>query len=240
MVAAKSVAEGRVAVRERYGRVALGSSSDSGKKDVRAGRRRGSGLGCGDPLALAKLRAAEYVLDLGSGSGYDCLGAAIEVGVNGYVVGIDVTPEMVSRSCQNAAEAGVPIVSFLLGDVQQMPFREATFDVVVSNCVINLCPDKTKTFAECYRVLRRGGRLAVTDILAITPVPARLAEDLALHTGCIAGVATISELHSTLSQAGFTGIRIGPQKESSNLIALWAPGLGLERWVVGADIVATK
>lgn len=180
------------------------------------------------------------MLDLGSGPGYDCLAAAVEVGLDGHVVGIDVTPEMVGRACRNAAEAGAPMVSFLLGDVQELPFREETFDVVISNCVINLCPDKTRTFAECYRVLRRGGRLVVSDIVAINRLPARLEEDLAMYTGCIAGTATIRQLRLTLSQAGFAGIRIKLSTESSNLIASWAPGLGLDRWIASAVITATK
>lgn len=249
MARARSVAEWRTAVRETYGRagrseiaqsVPLNCCTGLSPEEAHAGRRGGSGLGCGDPLAHAWLKAGECVLDLGSGAGYDCLAAAVEVGLDGHVVGIDVTPEMVSRACRNAAEAGAPIVSFLLGDVQDLPFREETFDVVISNCAINLCPDKTRTFAECCRVLRRGGRLAISDIVAITRLPRRLEEDLALYTGCIAGAATISQLRLTLSQAGFADIRIELRTESRDLIASWAPGLGLERWIASADITATK
>ena len=201
---------------------------------------RQSGLGCGDPTTLAALRAGETVLDLGSGLGFDCLVAAHSVGLGGQVIGIDLTREMVRLARNNAIEADVFTVSFLLGEIERLPLRDALFDVVISNCVINLCPDKTSVLSEAYRVLKSGGRLAVSDIVALQPLPDEIADDLALYVGCVAGAAPIEALLTALDAAGFRSVRVGLREESPRLIEGWAPGRGLERFVAAAEITATK
>ncbi len=199
-----------------------------------------SGLGCGDPTALADLQAGEFVLDLGSGPGFDCLVAAHSVGRSGRVIGIDLTPEMVSLAHHNAAAAGVSTVLFLRGEIERLPLRDEAFDVIISNCVINLCPDKTGVLAEAYRVLRPGGRLAVSDIVALRPLPAAIVSDLAMYVGCVTGAASADDLSAALHEVGFASVRIAIREESRSLIGTWAPGRGLERFVATADIVARK
>lgn len=201
---------------------------------------RGSGLGCGDPLVLARLQRGENLLDLGSGAGYECLAAAVEVGRHGRVVGIDVTPEMASRARRNALAAGAPRVSFVVGDAQSLPFPDASFDVVISNCVINLCPDKARVFAEARRVLRPGGRLAVSDLVSINPLPPETAGDVALYAGCVAGAPTVERLRAALNDAGFRGASVQVRADSRDLIASWAPGRGLEHYIRAADIVCRR
>ena len=202
--------------------------------------RNTSGLGCGEPTALAALQPGETVLDLGSGPGFDCLVAALCVGSRGRVVGIDVTPEMVRLACRNATDAGLRTVSFLLGEIERLPLRENVFDVAISNCVINLCPDKTRVLSEVHRVLRHGGRLAVADIVALAPLPREIADDLAFYAGCVAGAVTVDELSVALHKAGFKSVRIVIRDESEKLISSWATGHGLERFVAAVNVTATK
>lgn len=199
-----------------------------------------NGLGCGDPTDLAALQPGETVLDLGSGPGFDCFVAALHVGKRGRVVGIDFTPEMAQLARRNAAEAGVMTVSFVLGDIERLPTLDEVFDVVISNCVINLCPDKTRVLTEAHRVLRRGGRLAVSDIVALAPLPREIVNDLALHAGCVAGAATVDEMSMALHESGFNSVRIDIREESNKLINAWAPDCGFERFVAAANITATK
>lgn len=242
-------AELRELVRQVYGSAARSSGerrsaldrclAEEGD-DASRGGCRDSGLGCGDPVALAELTAGESVLDLGSGMGFDCLAASLEVGRNGRVVGIDVTPEMVRRARRNAIEAGVPTVFFIVADIQSLPLPNDCFDVAISNCVINLCWDKARALAESYRVLRRGGRLAISDVVAIAPLPNRIAGDLSLYAGCVAGAPTLNHLDMVLRQAGFDAIRIEIRKDSRDLIAGWAPGRDLETYIAAADVVAVK
>lgn len=235
----------RTLVREAYGPVAAspqpaGVLSHCPLPHATETGCRGSGLGCGDPLALARLQRGESVLDLGSGAGYECLAAAVEVGRRGRVVGIDVTPEMASRARRNAMAAGAPTVSFVVGDVQSLPFPDASFDVVISNCVINLCPDKARAFAEARRVLRPGGRLAVSDLVLINPLPPEMAGDVALYAGCVVGAPTAECLRAALKHAGFRGGSIHVRADSRDLIASWALGRGLEHYVRAADIVCQR
>lgn len=199
-----------------------------------------NGLGCGDPTALAALQPGETVLDLGSGPGLDCFVAALCVGQGGRVVGIDLTPEMIRLARHNAAEAGVRTVSFLLGEIERLPLQGEVFDVVMSNCVINLCPDKNRVLTEVYRVLRRGGRIAFSDIVGLGPLPREIADDLVLYAGCVAGVVTAEEMSAVLHDAGFDSIRIVLREKSHQLLSSWAPGRGLERFVAAADIMAIK
>jgi len=198
------------------------------------------GLGCGNPLAIASLQPGETVLDLGSGGGFDCFLAARAVGERGHIIGIDMTPEMISRSSKNAREAGLSNVDFRLGEIENLPVDDEIIDVIISNCVINLSPEKDKVFSEAFRVLKQGGRLAISDIVATAELPDEVKEELTLYTRCIAGASPIRELESMLAQAGFEGIRIKPKDESKDFIRDWVPGRKIEDYVVSATIEAIK
>lgn len=198
------------------------------------------GLGCGNPQAIAALQPGETVLDLGSGAGFDCFLAVRQVGPTGQVIGVDMTAEMVAKARGNAGEAGYANVEFRLGEIEHLPVADASVDVIISNCVINLSLDKPQVFREAFRVLRPGGRLAIADIVTTAPLPEELRHDLALYAGCIAGAATIAELEAMLRESGFDDIRIQPKDESRRLIREWAPGRRIEDFIVSATIEAVK
>ena len=198
------------------------------------------GLGCGNPQAIASLQPGETVLDLGSGGGFDCFLAARAVGEKGHVIGVDMTPEMVSKARKNAATAGFDHVEFRLGEIEKLPVADSQVDVIISNCVINLSPEKKGVFSESFRVLRPGGRLAVSDIVATAELPDSVRQDMALLSGCMAGASSVHELESMLSEAGFTGIRIKPKEESRAFIRDWAPEHKIEEYVVSATIEAVR
>lgn len=198
------------------------------------------GLGCGNPQAIAALQPGERVLDLGSGAGLDAFLAARQVGPTGVVIGVDMTPQMIERARANAATVGLPQVQFRLGDIEALPVDDAAVDVVMSNCVINLAPDKAAVFRDAYRVLAPGGRLAIADVVATGDLPAALAADPAAYTGCIAGAASISDLERMLAAAGFEQVRISVRADSGDLIGQWSPGSGAERVVASASIEAVK
>ena len=176
------------------------------------------GLGCGNPQAIASLRPGETVLDLGSGGGFDCFLAARAVGQGGHVIGVDMTPEMVYRSREIAEKGGFGNVEFRLGEIEHLPIADNSVDVIISNCVINLSPEKGKVFREAYRILKKGGRLAVSDVVATGPLPDQVKKDLALYAGCVSGAEQIDELESLLREAGFTNIRIRPLDKSQEVI----------------------
>jgi len=198
------------------------------------------GLGCGNPQAIASLQPGETVLDLGSGGGFDCFLAARAVGENGRVIGVDMTPEMVYKARENAVKVGLGNVEFRLGEIEHLPVADEAVDVVISNCVINLSPEKTKVFEDVFRILKKGGRLAVTDVVATAPLPDTVKEDLALYAGCMAGAAQIDELESMLEEAGFADVCVKPIDGSKELIREWAPGGRIEDFVVSATIEAVK
>jgi arsenite methyltransferase len=198
------------------------------------------GLGCGNPRAIAGLKAGEVVLDLGSGGGFDAFLAAREVGDSGRVIGVDMTPEMLSKARRNAARGQFNNVEFRLGEIENLPVADASIDVIISNCVINLSPDKPRVFAEAWRVLKPGGRLAVSDVVASTELPASLRDDPYLHSACVAGAALVGELQAWLAQAGFADIDIRPKDESRQFIRDWVPGSGVEDYVLSATIEARK
>lgn len=198
------------------------------------------GLGCGNPRAIASIQTGETVLDLGSGGGFDCFLAAAETGDTGHVIGVDMTPAMISKSRENAVKGKFSHVEFRLGEIENLPVADKSVDVIISNCVINLSPDKLRVFKEAFRVLKKGGRLAISDVVASTELPDHIRSDLQLYSGCMAGASVISDLEQILVDSGFTEIRIAPKDESTEFIKDWAPGHGIEKYVVSATIEATK
>ncbi|MGE5674798.1 MAG: arsenite methyltransferase, partial [Mycobacterium leprae] len=168
------------------------------------------GLGCGNPQAIAAIKPGEMVLDLGSGAGFDCFLAARQVGPTGHVIGVDMTPEMLAKARQNAVTGGFAQVEFRLGEIEHLPVADQSVDVIISNCVINLSPEKPQVFAEAFRVLKPGGRLAVSDMVTSMPLPPEIQKDLLLYSACIAGAAPMSDLEQMRQQAGFTQIQITP------------------------------
>jgi arsenite methyltransferase len=198
------------------------------------------GLGCGNPKAIAALKPGEVVLDLGSGGGFDAFLAAAEVGPTGRVIGIDMTPEMVSKSRKNAERGKYTQVEFRLGEIEHLPVADDTADVILSNCVINLSPDKARVFREAFRALKPGGRLAISDVVATAELPAEMRADAQLVAGCMGNASRIEEVERYLADAGFEQIRIAPKDESKDFIRDWAPGRGVEDYVVSATIEAVK
>lgn len=207
-------------------------------KDIPAGANLG--LGCGVPLEVAALQPGETVLDLGSGAGIDCFLAAKRVGTTGRVIGVDMTHEMLAKARQNAAEGGFANVEFRLGQIEALPLGDATVDVVISNCVVNLSPDKSAVFREVARVLRPGGRVAISDVVLTAELPPHVKGNLALYSACASGAASIAELTAWMKAAGLRDIAIKPKDASRELIKTWAPGASLERYIVSANITARK
>ncbi len=198
------------------------------------------GLGCGNPQAIAALQPGETVVDLGCGGGFDCFLAARRVGKKGRAIGVDMTPEMVHKARENAAKGKIRNVDFRLGEIEHLPVADGVADVILSNCVINLSPDKPQVYAEAARVLKPGGRLAISDVVAVAPIPAKVKNKLQAHSGCIAGSATVTELKRMLNQAGFSKIRIDVKEQSKEFIKDWFPGSGAENYVRSAAIEAVK
>ena len=198
------------------------------------------GLGCGNPVAIASLKAGETVLDLGSGAGFDCFLAARQVSASGRVIGVDMTPEMLTKARKNAAKGGYANVEFRLGEIENLPVADGTVDTIISNCVINLSPNKGRVICEAFRVLRSGGRLSISDIVATTPLPERFKDDPKLLCGCMSGATPVEELRGMLEEAGFGGISIEEQPSSREFIRDWAPGTGIEFYLASAVIQARK
>lgn len=198
------------------------------------------GLGCGNPQAIAALRPGETVLDLGSGGGFDCFLAAKAVGPQGRVIGVDMAPEMVDKARRNAEQACLGRVEFRLGEIERLPVADETIDVIMSNCVINLSPEKELVFREAWRVLKPGGRLALSDIVATAELPETVKNDPTLYAGCMAGAALINDLEALLARIGFHTIRITPKDGSQALIREWAPELEIADVLISATIEAVK
>ena len=195
-------------------------------------------LGCGNPLTAALLEPGMTVLDLGSGPGFDCFIAADQVGETGRVIGVDMTPEMIARA--RAAAADRPNVEFRLGELAHLPVADASVDVIMSNCVVNLTPDKAQVFREARRVLRPGGRLAISDVVRIADFPPAMADSADSLCSCISGAATEAELRGWLAEAGFTDIRVAIEDGSAEFISGWDPGSSPERYVRAALIEARR
>jgi SAM-dependent methyltransferase len=198
------------------------------------------GLGCGNPQAIAAMQPGETVIDLGSGAGFDCFLAARAVGSAGHVIGVDMTHEMLTKARANAAQIGAVNVEFRLGELEHLPVADNTADVILSNCVINLVPDQQQVFREAFRVLKSGGRLAISDVVNTAPLSEDLRGDAELLCGCVAGAAPAAQIETWLAAAGFERIKVSVKPESRELIATWAPGRGVEDCVVSAFIEAHK
>lgn len=166
--------------------------------------------GCGDPITLAALQPGQTVLDLGSGAGLDCFFAARKVGETGHVIGVDMTPEMIERARSSAKRMGIENVEFRQGLLEQLPVEANTVDVAISNCVINLAPDKARVFEQVFRVLKPGGKLAVSDIVTDGPLPEPIKKSMSAWAGCIAGALDVKEYQAAMASAGFTDISITP------------------------------
>ncbi len=246
-------AEIKELVRNRYGSIAAASSSCCGPEQAKSSQMgytdeelkavpdgANLGLGCGNPQVIAALQPDEVLIDLGSGAGFDCLLAARQVGPEGRVIGVDMTHEMLAKARDNAVRVGAGNVEFRLGELEHLAIADGTGDVIISNCVINLVPDKAQVFREAFRVLKPGGRLAISDVVNISPLPAELASDKALLCGCVAGAAATGAIEDWLRAAGFVDISIQVKPESREYVATWAAGRGIENYVASATIEARK
>jgi protein-tyrosine-phosphatase/SAM-dependent methyltransferase len=248
----------RAAVRKRYGTVARASSSccAPGCCGPNAGASlqlgysaedlaavpdgANMGLGCGNPQAIAALKSGETVLDLGAGGGFDCFLAMKQVGPTGRIIGVDMTADMVTKARANAQKLGATNVEFRLGEIEHLPVADNTVDVILSNCVINLSPDKKAVFQDAFRVLKAGGRLAISDVVKTKPLPAHIESDIAALTGCVSGSASVDTLTEILRSAGFENIRITVNEQSREFIRDWLPDSGIENYVASACIEAVK
>jgi len=197
-------------------------------------------LGCGNPMAIAELRPGETVADLGSGGGIDCFLAADRVGPEGHVIGVDMTPDMISKARRNADKAGKPNVEFRLGEIEHLPIADGSVDVIISNCVINLSPDQEQVFRDAFRVLKPGGRIRVSDVVATREIPQQFRDDDGLICGCMGGASTIEQITTWLADIGFVDTTIEVAEQSRGFIKNWAPGTGIERFVASASILARK
>ena len=198
------------------------------------------GLGCGNPQIIASLKPGETVLDLGSGGGFDCFLAAKAVGPTGQVIGVDMTAEMLSKARQNATKGNYTNVEFRLGEIEHLPVADNSIDIIMSNCVINLSPEKDKVYREAYRVLRAGGRLAISDVVALKELPKEIKKNPELLCGCVGGAETADNIKQILNDIGFSNIRVDVRGESREFIEDWFPQSNFNDYVVSANIQAIK
>ncbi len=219
-------------VRERYSKIAkaeecgCGCSETSEKMGYTLGELSSVpeganlSLGCGNPVALASLKEGEIVLDLGSGGGLDCFLAARKVGARGLVIGVDMTAEMLDKARNNAKKGGHKNVEFRLGEIENLPVADGTADVIISNCVINLSPEKQRVFAEAFRVLKPGGRLMISDLVLLNEIPDAVKKSVLAWVGCVAGAEKKSDYTNKIEQAGFRDVQIVEETHFPNKIIL--------------------
>ncbi|MDP6814865.1 MAG: arsenite methyltransferase [Alphaproteobacteria bacterium] len=198
------------------------------------------GLGCGNPTAIAGLKVGQTVVDLGSGGGFDCFLAARQVGPSGRVIGVDMTPDMIDKARRNADKVEADNVEFRLGEIEHLPVADNSVDVIISNCVINLSPDKAAVYRDAFRVLRSGGRLVISDVVARVQPPEELANDLRMISGCVGGAATVAEITGWLEAEGYGDISVSFKEEVAEAIDTWVPGRKLSDYVGSATIEAGK
>lgn len=252
----------RDSVRESYSKVVESTSSDSGcccssdtatsfyEESVRVGysdkeiksvpEGANLGLGCGNPQAIAGLKPGETVLDLGSGAGFDVFLAAQKVGKTGKVIGVDMTPEMISKARENAMKNNITNVEFRLGEIENIPVADNSVDVIMSNCVINLSPEKQKVFNESFRVLKSGGRLAIADNIAIAELPEEIKNNMEHYSSCISGASQLNDLVNMLKTAGFEKISIKPVDKSRSLDDKDSPKNSVHDYIISVTIEAVK
>lgn len=198
------------------------------------------GLGCGNPIAIAALKEGERVLDLGSGGGFDCFLARRQVGEIGFVIGVDMTPEMIRLSRKNAEKSGYSNMEFRLGEIEHLPIADASVDVIISNCVINLSLEKEQVFKDAYRVLKHGGRLSISDIVATAELPQNIKQDMSMMAGCVSGAEYKDNIKRMLENAGFSNIKMIPKDNSKQILKTWAPDRNIEDFVTSFIIEAQK
>ena len=244
--------ETRQIVRERYAETAsegcCGGGAEAAARavgyddsEIAAGDGEANlGLGCGNPTAIANLAAGETVLDLGSGGGFDCLLAGREVGPDGQVIGVDMTPEMVEKARGNARENDAEHVEFRLGEIEHLPVADETVEVIISNCVVNLSPAKRQVYGEAFRVLRPGGRVAISDPVVVGDLPEGVRDDPGSLAGCISGAESPERHRELLAAAGFEAIEITVDPESSDAIDEWHETYDLGGSLLSARIEARK
>lgn len=189
----------------------IGYSDD----DIAIGEGANLGLGCGNPIAFSKIKQGDIVLDLGCGAGFDCFLASKKVGKDGKVIGVDMTEEMISKARLNAEKIGVKNVRFVLGEIEDLPIKDNSIDIIITNCVINLTPDKTKTFKEAYRVLRKGGKIYISDIVLLKELSKEQKNNKDLLTGCVAGALLKEDYLDKIKKAGFDVHILSENKEIS-------------------------
>ena len=198
------------------------------------------GLGCGNPTAIASIQPGEMVLDLGSGAGFDCFLAARKLNGTGHAIGVDMTPAMIAKARANAKKGDYPNVEFRLGEIEALPVADNSVHLVISNCVVNLSPEKLRVFREAFRVLKAGGRLAIADVVATRPLPESVRTQLNTIGGCVGGAALVNEIKAMLKEAGFVHIDIVTRYETRSLISQWMEDESADDFVVSAFITASK
>jgi len=198
------------------------------------------GLGCGNPIAIAALKTGETVLDLGSGGGFDCFLARKQVGETGQVIGVDMTPDMIALARKNAAEMGYTNVDFRLGEMEHLPVADGSVDAIISNCVINLSLDKAQVFNEIFRVLKPGGRISTSDVVAIAEIPQDLRDDFGMIASCIGGAEHVDAIKAMLLAVGFGSIRLYPKDNSAEIVNSWLPEGGLDSYIASYIMEAVK
>ena len=229
MTTSKDDRDIRVHVRERYGQIAGSQSGCCGPEgsdccsqtslyqlsdvDDLPAEVLDLSLGCGDPISLAQLQEGQVVLDLGAGGGIDCFLAARRVGPAGHVIGVDMTPAMVEQARANRERMGASNVEFRLGEIEHLPVADESVDVIISNCVVNLSPDKFQVFREALRVLRPGGKLAISDVVTNGPLPESLRSDVQAWSACVAGALEVQQFVQLLEAAGFENVQVAPTEQ---------------------------
>ena len=244
----------RNTVRESYGKIADAKDNDKGccgsnisstigysdEEMLNAPEDANMGLGCGNPQLIAEIKAGETVVDLGSGAGFDCFLASKKVGNRGYVIGVDMTPEMVSKSRNLSRQHKYKNVDLRLGEIENLPIADNTADVIISNCVINLSPKKQRVYNEAYRVLKKGGRIAISDVVRVKEMTEEMKQDEKLYCGWVTGASSVEEIKKYLKRAGFGKISIKTKEVSKEYAEKWAHNLSVGEYIMSASIKATK
>jgi len=256
-------ADVRNAVRNSYKKIAIGKAKEDGccggsiklkSSSVEISRKIGysdeeiyavpeeanMGLGCGNPQLIANIKEGETVIDLGSGGGFDCFLASKKVGPKGYVIGVDMTPEMINKSRIMCKKYRYRNVDFRLGEIENLPVADNTADVIISNCVINLSPNKQRVYNEAYRVLKKGGRIAISDVVLVRELTEEMKQDEKLYCGWVTGASSVEELKFYLEKAGFSEISIETQEVSKEYAEKWSHNLNVGEYIMSGSIKATK